>query len=63
MSAEDRVLTAIKLTREILLKTLESPFSLIAMANSDVGPDEVEWEIACILEYLEKTAPEKPQEA
>ena len=63
MSAETRTRTAIAFTRLILQKVLDSPFTLAVMARDEVSPDAVEDTVAEILEYLEKTAPEKPQEA
>jgi len=63
MDAETRAIMAISLTRGILTKALDSPFTLVTMTWEEVEPDAVEDTIAEILWYLEKTAPEKPQEA
>lgn len=63
MSAEDRALQAIQVTRLRLEEALRSPEVLVKMAAWDVEPDAVEDKIVGILKYLEKTAPEKPQEA
>ena len=63
MSAEDRALQAIQVTRLRLEEALRSPEVLVKMAAWDVEPDAVEDVVSEILEYLEKTGPEKPQEA
>ena len=63
MNAIERATMAISLTRSILTKALDSPFTLAVMTRDKVEPDAVEDTIAEILWYLEKTAPEKPQEA
>ena len=63
MDAETRAIMAISLTRSILTKALDSPFTLVVMTRDIVNPDTVEDTVAEILRYLEKTAPEKPQEA
>jgi len=62
MDAETRTHTAITITRGILKKALDSPFTMVEMTWFDIDPDAVEDEVERILCYLEKTAPEKPEE-
>jgi type III secretion system FlhB-like substrate exporter len=59
MSAEERTLMAIKLTRLILKRALGDQATLVQMAVNDVAPDDVENVVAEILEYLDKTEKEE----
>ena len=61
MSAEERTLTAIRITREALRQSLSDPEALVQMTIWDIGPEAIENTITEILEYLEKTA--MPEEA
>ena len=63
MGAEKRVLEAIALTRVALKRALIDPKALVQMTAWDVEPDAIENTVTKILEYLEKAAPEKPEEA
>jgi type III secretion system FlhB-like substrate exporter len=58
MSAEERALRAIKLTRNILLDALNDSFVLVQMIAHDVTPEAIEDTIAEILAYLDKTKEE-----
>jgi len=58
MGAEERTGKAIILTREILLRALEEPGTIVLMSINEVDPGELEDLIAEILEYLDKTEPE-----
>lgn len=54
-TAEERTWNAIQITRRILRKALDSPFTLAVMTAEDLDPDHVEDEVERILYYLEKT--------
>jgi len=59
MSAEERTLRAIELTRAVLAGALCNVYLLSFMAANDIGPEDVEDMITEILEYLDKTKEEK----
>ena len=59
MSAEERTLMAIALTRGVLHRALNDPPILVKMIAHDVTPEAVEDVITGILEYLDKTAEEE----
>ena len=63
MDAEKRAIMAISLTREVLTRALDSPFTMAVMTRDGVTPNDIEYHIEQILEYLEKTAPDKLGEA
>jgi len=63
MDAETRTRDAIEITRVVLKSALASPFTLAVMTVDDLDPDAIEDQVMAILCYLEKTKPEKPEEA
>jgi len=63
MDAKERTKIAIHVTREILMKALDSPFTLTTMTMDLTKPEAVEDTVSEILAYLEKTKPKKPEEA
>ena len=62
VDAEKRTKKAIILTREILLRALDEPGTMVLMTAELVEPEEVEDKITEILEYFEKTNPEEPED-
>ena len=62
MDIEERTKKAIILTREILLRALDEPGTIVLMSAEHVEPEELEDLIADILEYFEKTNPEEAEE-
>jgi len=62
MDVEERTKKAIILTREILLRALDEPGTIVLMTAELVEPEEVENKIADILEYFEKTNPEEAED-
>ena len=63
MDAEERTQDAITITREILMKALDSPFTMVEMTMFEEDPEHVQDKVYDILCYLEKTKPKKPEEA
>lgn len=61
MDAEQITAIAIQATREILMKALDSPFTLAVMTVEQMDPEEVEDQVERILEYLEKTRRKEDQ--
>lgn len=61
MDAEERTATAIEITRGILKKALDSPFTIVTMTKGFTNPDHIEDEVERILCYLEKTKHKKVQ--
>ena len=63
MDAEQRTRDAITITREVLRKALASPFTMAQMTTFGVDPEHIQDKVYDLLCYLEKTRPEKPEEA
>jgi len=63
MDTEKRTRDAITITRLILKMALESSFTLAVMTAEDMDPNHIEYQVERILCYLEKTRPEKLEEA
>lgn len=61
-SVEERVHNAIIITRELLMNAFDDPRAVIMMAMDCTKPEDVENQVAMILEYLDKTEPEKEGE-
>lgn len=59
MNAEERTAMAITITRVVLKKALDSPFTMVEMTARSMNPHHVEDQVTVILEYLEKTAPDR----
>jgi len=63
MDAETRTQVAIDCARKILMKALDSPFTMALITINEMDPDAVEDQVERILCYLEKTRPRKAEEA
>jgi len=63
MNEKERTDLAITLTRALLAKALDDPDAIVELANSKITPTLVEDKVHSILRYLERTRPEKPEEA
>lgn len=59
MSAEERTLRAIKLTRGVLQEALNDPPVLVQLFSLKTNPEALEDWIASVLTYLEKTKEEE----
>jgi len=57
--AEQRVHKAITITRGILMDVLDDLGAMLQMPLEGTEPEEVENQVTMILEYLDKTEPEK----
>lgn len=58
MSAEERTLRAIKLTRGVLQEALNDPPVLVQLFSLKTNPEALEDWIASVLAYLEKSKEE-----
>ena len=56
MSAEERALRAIEVTRSTLIRAMNDPEILMMMVAHEVDSQDIETMVEDILEYLEKTA-------
>ncbi len=59
MSAEERTLRAIELTRGVLQRALNDPPVLVQLFSLKTNPEALEDWIATVLAYLEKTREEE----
>ncbi|MBU1082430.1 MAG: hypothetical protein KKB59_18235 [Spirochaetes bacterium] len=59
MDAEERVHNAISITRELLMDAFDHPMAIIRMTVDCTKPEDVENQVAMILEYLDRTDPKK----
>ena len=59
MDAKERTRLAIEATREILMNVLEDPGAMLAMILDCIKPEDVENQVAMILEYMDRTKPKK----
>ena len=62
MDAEERVRLAIEATREILTNVLDDPCAILAMTLDCIKPEDIENQVAMILEYRDRTTPEEEAE-
>jgi len=62
MDAETRTQNAITITRNVLRKALNSPFTMVKFTANGIDPERVEDSVYRVLCYLEKTAAKKPKE-
>lgn len=59
MNAEERTLAAIKATRELMRWALRDPTAMAVMTHLVMNPEDVENQVAAILEYLDRTGEEE----
>ena len=59
MSAEERTLRAIKLTRDVLQEALNDPPVLVQLFSLKTNPEALEDWIASVLAYLDKMKEEE----
>lgn len=57
-TAEERTKIAIGITRGVLKKAMNSPFTMGAMTDCETNPEHVQGKVYEILCYLEKTKPD-----
>ena len=57
MDAEERTHDAVSITRELLYNVFDDPGAIIMMTMDCIKPEDVENQVAMILEYLERTKP------
>lgn len=58
MDARERTKIAIAATREILMDVLDDPCAMLTMTLDCIKPEDIENQVAMILEYMDKTKPE-----
>jgi len=63
MGAEERIHDAVSITRDILMDALDDVGAIILMTIDCTKPEDVENQVAMILEYLDRTEPEAAAEA
>jgi len=63
MDARERTKLAITITREILTSMMDDAEAVMVMTLNCIKPEDVENQVAMILEYLDKTAPEADAKA
>jgi len=63
MGVEERTRDAISITRELLMNAFDDPGAIILMTIDCTKPEDVENQVAMMLEYLDRTEPEAAAEA
>lgn len=58
MDAKERKQNAVNITRELLMNAFDHPMAIIRMTVDYTKPEDVENQVAMILEYMEKTKPD-----
>jgi len=58
LNGEDLALNPVRVTRSILERGINDPIFMIVMAANATTPDDIEFTVKEILEYLEKTKKE-----
>ena len=59
MDANERTRIAIAATREILMDVLDNPCAMLTMTLDCIKPEDVENQVAMILEYMDRTKSEE----
>jgi len=62
MDARERKKLAIEATREVLTNVLDDPCAILAMTLDCIKPEDIENQVAMILEYMDRTTPEEGAE-
>jgi len=63
MDAEERTHDAITITRELLMNAFDDPSAIMVMTMDCIKPEDVENQVAMVLEYLDRTEPKSDEEA